>query len=90
MQPTPALLGKLIKETRTGLGLTQEKLALASGVGLRFIIELEKGKPTCQLGKTLTVLNTLGVKIALTPPQKESREDRSAERDQGTQHGTNP
>ena len=41
---------------------------MTSGTGLRFIIELEKGKDTCQLGKVLTVLNTLGVGVNLTPP----------------------
>jgi len=35
---------------------------------LRFIIELEQGKPTCQLEKTLTVLQTLGIKIVLNIP----------------------
>jgi len=50
------------------MGVTQKDLALTSGTGLRFIIELEQGKPTCQLEKTLTVLNTLGVRIELTPP----------------------
>jgi hypothetical protein len=43
-------------------------LALTSGTGLRFIIELEKGKETCQIGKVLTVIQTLGIRIALTPP----------------------
>jgi len=41
---------------------------MTSGTGLRFIIELEKGKDTCQLGKVLTVLNTLGIAINLTTP----------------------
>jgi hypothetical protein len=41
---------------------------MTSGTGLRFIIELEKGKPTCQLSKVLTVLNTLGITIKLTSP----------------------
>ena len=50
------------------MGATQKDLALTSGTGLRFIIELEQGKPTCQLEKTLTVLNTLGIKMELTPP----------------------
>ena len=61
-------VGELVRETRKGLGLTQENLALAAGTGLRFIIELEQGKPTCQLQKTLVVLNTLGIQITLTPP----------------------
>ena len=37
---------------------------MAAGTGLRFVIDLEKGKPTCQLGKTLAVLSTLGVEVA--------------------------
>jgi predicted transcriptional regulator len=50
------------------LGATQKDLALTSGTGLRFVIDLEKGKETCQIGKVLTVLQTLGIQIALTPP----------------------
>jgi hypothetical protein len=46
---------------------TQKELALTSGTGLRFIIELEKGKETCQIGKVLTVLQTLGIRLQLTP-----------------------
>jgi y4mF family transcriptional regulator len=65
---SPAVIGKLIRTTRKQLGSTQKDLALTSGTGLRFIIELEKGKETCELGKVLTVLKTLGIKMALTPP----------------------
>ena len=61
-------IGKLVKETRTSLRVTQKELALSSGTGIRFIVELEKGKPTCQLGKALTVLNTLGITLALDTP----------------------
>ena len=56
-------IGKIVKETRKKIGVTQRKLALTSGTGLRFIIELEQGKPTCQLEKVLTVLRTLGLEI---------------------------
>lgn len=55
------------------MGVTQKDLAMTSGTGLRFIIELEQGKPTCQLGKALTVLQTLGIKIELVPPAGEER-----------------
>jgi predicted transcriptional regulator len=48
--------------------VTQKELAMTSGTGLRFIIDLEKGKPTCQLGKVLTVLHTLGIKIEFIAP----------------------
>lgn len=58
-------IGQLVKERRKKLGVTQRDLALTSGTGLRFIIELEQGKPTCQLEKVLTVLRTLGLKLII-------------------------
>ncbi len=68
MKYTPALLGSVIRDTRKRLGVTQKDLALTSGTGLRFVIELEKGKETCELGKSLRVLQTLGITLTLTPP----------------------
>jgi len=68
MKMTPRQIGELVRATRKSLGVTQRDLAMTSGTGLRFIIELEKGKPTCQLGKVLTVLNTLGISMKLTAP----------------------
>lgn len=67
MRFTPETIGDLVKNTRKKMNVTQKDLALTSGTGLRFIIELENGKPTCQLGKVLTVLHTLGIKLTLTP-----------------------
>ncbi|MCB1043640.1 MAG: helix-turn-helix transcriptional regulator [Acidobacteria bacterium] len=61
-------IGHIVRETRKRLGVTQQVLAMTSGSGLRFIIDLEKGKPTCQIGKVLTVLQTLGIKLDLIPP----------------------
>ena len=61
-------LGKFIKILRKELGITQKDLALAAGSGLRFIIDLEKGKITCQLGKALKILQILGVKLECIPP----------------------
>ena len=46
--------------------MTQEDLALTSGTGVRFIVDLEKGKPTCEIGKVLDVLRTLGIRVDLT------------------------
>jgi y4mF family transcriptional regulator len=69
--PSAADIGELIRETRKALGVTQRELALTSGTGLRFIIDLEKGKETCEIGKALTVLQTLGIKLTLTPPPKQ-------------------
>jgi len=68
MKYTPKQIGELIKSVRKQMGATQKDLAMTSGTGLRFIIELERGKPTSQIGKVLTVLNTLGVTMSLTPP----------------------
>jgi len=65
---TPEQIGKLIRETRKKLGVTQRDLALTSGTGMRFVIDLEKGKETCEIGKALTILNTLGISVTLTPP----------------------
>ena len=70
MDQTPDSIGRLIRSTRKALGVTQRDLAMTSGTGLRFIIDLEKGKPTCHLGKALTVLRTLGIKLELTPPER--------------------
>lgn len=68
MRLTPEKVGEFVKTARRQLGVTQRSLALTSGTGLRFIIDLEKGKPTCQLGKVLTVMNTLGIEAALKLP----------------------
>ncbi len=62
--------GALIKSTRKKVGLNQVQLAAASGVGGRFVRELEKGKPSCQLEKALLVARMLGIKFdAILPPQ---------------------
>ena len=73
MKHTPKQIGLLVKDARKIMGVTQKELALTSGTGLRFIIDLEKGKPTCQLGKVLTVLQTvgIGINLALPRPKKE-------------------
>jgi HTH-type transcriptional regulator/antitoxin HipB len=65
-------LGHLIRKVRKQQGLTQEALAGASGVGPRFIIELEKGKPRCEVGKVLLVLQMLGVNLNVDAPDHRS------------------
>lgn len=65
-------IGAAVRKTRKAIGITQKDLALTSGTGLRFIIDLEKGKPTCQLAKVLTVLQTLGIKVQLHGPAYDS------------------
>jgi len=58
-----AQLGHLIHKARKEQGLTQEQLAATSGVGIRFIRELEHGKETCHIGKAFVVLAMLGIEI---------------------------
>ena len=69
MTYTTAQIGKLIRDTRKSIGVTQKDLALTSGTGIRFIIDLENGKETCEIGKALSILNTLGIKVTLTSPR---------------------
>jgi y4mF family transcriptional regulator len=68
MKYTPQDIGRLVRETRKSLGVTQRALALTSGTGLRFIVELESGKETAEIGKVLTILQTLGIQLTLTSP----------------------
>lgn len=65
---TSAGIGEIVRAARKAAGLRQDELAGASGVGLRFIVDLEAGKPTAQIGKALQVLSGLGCSIEITPP----------------------
>lgn len=58
-------LGKAIRVHRKSMGLSQLDAAGLCGVGERFLSELERGKPTAELGKVLQVLNRLGLRIRL-------------------------
>ncbi len=64
--------GALIKKTRLSQKMTQSTLAAASGTGVRFIVDLERGKPTCALEKALKVMMMLGITLtAEGPPHDE-------------------
>ena len=54
--------GSLIRRRRKELKMRQDQLALATGVGRRFLIDLEAGKPSCHLGRSLLVADVLGLK----------------------------
>ncbi len=56
--------GQMVRARRRAQKLRQDDLALIAGVGVRFIHDLENGKPSCQLGKALLVGRTLGIKVA--------------------------
>ena len=61
----PKDLGVIIRERRKKAKLTQMKTASLAGVGARFLSELERGKPTAQIGKTLKVVQLLGLELRI-------------------------
>ena len=59
---TAQVFGAEIRSRRKALKMRQDQLALATGVGRRFLIELEAGKSSCQLGRSLLVAEALGLR----------------------------
>lgn len=58
----------MIRAERKRQGLRQDELAAASGVGTRFLLEVEGGKQTAQIGKILAVLEALGCDLSISMP----------------------
>lgn len=58
-------ISAVIKDLRKKYNLTQEDLAIKSGVGLRFLRELEQGKPTVRLDKVNQVLNLFNKEVGV-------------------------
>lgn len=54
-------IAQFIRESRKAAGLTQEDFAARSGLGLRFVRELEQGKPTVRMDKVNTALAMFGM-----------------------------
>jgi len=80
----PNDLGKALRSARKALKLNQSDLAIAAGVGLRFVVELEAGKPTVRLEQVLRVIDALGGYLSLQDlPAPEPRPRR---RSRGGQH----
>ena len=65
-------IGKYVKTERRKLGLTQEDFAMRSGLGLRFIRDLEQGKPTVRLDKVNQALGMFGMEAV---PGRRERND---------------
>lgn len=63
---TPKQLGSALKAARKQIGMTQPQLALVAGVGVRFIVELEAGKPTLRLEHILRTIDALGGELQLS------------------------
>ena len=65
-------IADFIKKERKKAGLTQEEFALRSGLGLRFVRELEQGKETVRMDKVNQALAMFGMEAV---PGKIDRED---------------
>ena len=64
-----SIIGDYIKQERKRVGLTQEEFAIRSGLGLRFVRELEQGKETVRLDKVNQALAMFGKEAV--PGEKE-------------------
>ena len=62
-----------VRERRRELGYTQVELAGRIGVGLRFLRELERGKPTLRMDRVEQVLGFFGLKLGVVSRSKEER-----------------
>lgn len=67
-----AEIGRALRAARKAQGLTQREFADISGVGVRFLSELERGKPTAEVGLVLEVLADAGYEIVLQKRQLSS------------------
>ena len=64
---TESLLSTTIKQLREEYHLTQQDLAFKSGVGLRFVRELELGKPTVRMDNVNQVLELFNLQLGPVP-----------------------
>ena len=61
------LLSQTVKQLRKEYGLTQEELAIKSGVGLNFVRNLEQGKPSLRMDKVNQLLDLFNYTLTATP-----------------------
>lgn len=65
-------LSKFIKTNRKKVKLTQREFAMRSGLGLRFVRELEQGKNTLRLDKVNTALSMFGAEVGVKKINEEN------------------
>ena len=70
---TPQEIGNIVRQNRASQGLRQDQLAAAADVGVRFVVDLERGKPTIRINKLLAVLGVLGCRLEIVPPATDPR-----------------
>ena len=59
----PQELGKTIRNRRKELSYTQKYISDVTGLSVSFLSDLENGKSTCELGKTIRLINLLGLDL---------------------------
>ncbi len=64
---SPEDIGRLLRERRKAARLTLKDAAGMAGVGVRFLSELERGKPTLQIGLAIRVLQLFGLELHIRP-----------------------
>ncbi len=62
-----AAIGRLVRNKRRQLGVLQEDAAGLSGVGTKFLSQLENGKETAEIGRVLQVLKSMGLEVYIYP-----------------------
>jgi y4mF family transcriptional regulator len=70
---TPADIGRLVRNERKRQRLRQTELAAMIGASHVFLGDVEKGKPTVQLGRVLKLLDELGVSLRADLPDNAGR-----------------
>lgn len=61
----PKEVGALVRQARKQANLKQAEAAAMCGVGTRFLSDIENGKPTLHLGKTLQVIKAFGLVVLI-------------------------
>lgn len=62
-------IAQVVRKARNAQKITQTELAQLSGVGLRFVCDVERGKVSVHAGKLLAVLASLGIAVKLDIPE---------------------
>jgi y4mF family transcriptional regulator len=60
-------IGRQVRDARNAMGMTQQRFADLAGVGRRFLIDLEHGKPGLKIGLVLDVCKAAGIRLAVLP-----------------------
>lgn len=58
-------LGQAIRNRRKELSYTQKYISEVTGFSMSFLSDLENGKTTCEIGKTLHIMNMLGLNLSV-------------------------